>query len=83
MWIEFQTKTSKQLFKEERIIFARYKDSFVASDFIEISALVFVCVCKVCLYSSSKASPLEQTGKKTDTFPRADVKSCRSSSGWT
>lgn len=83
MWIEFQTKTSKQLCKEERIIFARYKGSFVASDFIEIRVLVFVCVCKVCLTVAVRLHHLNKPGKKTDTFSRADVKSCRPRSGWT
>lgn len=83
MWIEFQTKTSKQLCKEERIIFARYKGSFVASDFIEISVLVFVCVCKVCLTVVVRLHHLNKPGKKTDTFSRADVKSYRPRSGWT
>lgn len=83
MWIEFQTKTSKQLCKEERIIFARHKDSFVAADFIEISVLVFVCSCKVCLTVVVRLHHLNKPGKKTDTFSRADVKSCRPRSGWT
>lgn len=83
MWIEFQTKTSKQLCKEERIIFARYKGSFVASDFIEISVLVFVCVCKVCLTVVVRFHHSNKPGKKTDTFSRADVKSCRPRSGST
>lgn len=81
VWIEFQTKTSKQLPKQERIIFSGNKESFVTSWLHRNK-----CTC-VCMHIHTPQSWLDftiSTGQsKWEKKNGANVKNVRSRSCWT